>query len=235
MMNQRPAKAFTLIELLVVIAIIAILAAILFPVFAKAREKARQSSCSSNVKQIMLAVLQYAQDYDEQFMFGGAGGGLSVGNRWHKLVEPYTKNVQILVCPSQKSYARGYGCNVNISYWQGARTLSEIKDAAGTAYTCDTAQCDAGVVDPTPPSEWVDHQTGSSDWQWTPPGGWTGAAANYTNTGGNQTRRPVGRHNDGLNVGYCDGHVKWQKMEAFVGPMPAGYAYGDARNAWDNK
>jgi prepilin-type N-terminal cleavage/methylation domain-containing protein len=60
---KRP--GFTLIELLVVIAIIAILAAILFPVFAKAREKARQSSCLSNLKQLGLAVLQYAQDYDE--------------------------------------------------------------------------------------------------------------------------------------------------------------------------
>ena len=63
-------SGFTLIELLVVIAIIAILAAILFPVFAKAREKARQSSCLSNVKQIMLGVLQYCQDYDENLPIG---------------------------------------------------------------------------------------------------------------------------------------------------------------------
>src|SRR5512137_1152715 len=67
--NMPKRRAFTLIELLVVIAIIAILAAILFPVFAKAREKARQSSCQSNLKQIGLAFMQYAQDYDEQYPY----------------------------------------------------------------------------------------------------------------------------------------------------------------------
>jgi prepilin-type N-terminal cleavage/methylation domain-containing protein len=66
-------RGFTLIELLVVIAIIAILAAILFPVFAKAREKARQTSCLSNCKQIALACLQYAQDYDETLAPEGYG------------------------------------------------------------------------------------------------------------------------------------------------------------------
>jgi prepilin-type N-terminal cleavage/methylation domain-containing protein len=88
-------KGFTLIELLVVIAIIAILAAILFPVFAKAREKARQASCASNLKQIALAILWYAQDYDERTQ--GYQGG--VGS-WHLLIEPYVKNTQVFACPS---------------------------------------------------------------------------------------------------------------------------------------
>lgn len=90
-------KGFTLIELLVVIAIIAILAAILFPVFAKAREKARQSSCASNMKQIMLGVLAYAQDYDEKFLANPDSPGClgPVG-----LLEPYTKSQAIFACPS---------------------------------------------------------------------------------------------------------------------------------------
>jgi len=112
-MNVR--RGFTLIELLVVIAIIAILAAILFPVFAQAREKARQSSCSSNLKQIGLAFRMYIQDYDERTPSCNprpTGGGDTHGqqglagqsfayNGWiSNALIPYTKNQQIYACPS---------------------------------------------------------------------------------------------------------------------------------------
>jgi prepilin-type N-terminal cleavage/methylation domain-containing protein/prepilin-type processing-associated H-X9-DG protein len=91
-------KGFTLIELLVVIAIIAILAAILFPVFAQAREKARQASCMSNLKQIGLAELQYVQDYDERF--SGSYQPYPAGRVYYpELVYPYAKNAQIFFCP----------------------------------------------------------------------------------------------------------------------------------------
>jgi len=102
-------RAFTLIELLVVIAIIAILAAILFPVFGRARENARRTSCLSNMKQIALGVKQYTQDYDERFPPGTVGS--SAGNTpppagefygWaDMLAESYIKNQQIFQCPSE--------------------------------------------------------------------------------------------------------------------------------------
>ncbi|MEI6503286.1 MAG: DUF1559 domain-containing protein [Armatimonadota bacterium] len=90
-------KGFTLIELLVVIAIIAILAAILFPVFAKAREKARQASCLSNTKQLGLAIMQYAQDYDE--LLPGTYTQ-NPNTLWAQNIAPYTKNTQVFSCPS---------------------------------------------------------------------------------------------------------------------------------------
>jgi len=109
-------RAFTLIELLVVIAIIAILAAILFPVFARARENARRSSCQSNLKQIGLGILQYTQDYDETFPrvhFGTTydSSDLSTGGsnyKWMDAVFPYIKSEQIFNCPSASKGVKSY-------------------------------------------------------------------------------------------------------------------------------
>src|ERR1035438_8078601 len=93
-------RGFTLIELLVVIAIIAILAAILFPVFAKAREKARAASCLSNCKQLGLAMMQYVQDFDEAYPMVYSNLSATVRYVWGDVISPYCKNLQIFACPS---------------------------------------------------------------------------------------------------------------------------------------
>ena len=99
-------NAFTLIELLVVIAIIAILAAILFPVFAQAREKARQTSCLNNVKQLGLAVVQYTQDYDETMPQVSTGPEGSCAE--YVRLMPYIKSAGIMYCPDETSTGGGY-------------------------------------------------------------------------------------------------------------------------------
>jgi prepilin-type N-terminal cleavage/methylation domain-containing protein/prepilin-type processing-associated H-X9-DG protein len=119
MRHSRRNSAFTLIELLVVIAIIAILAAILFPVFAQAREKARQASCLSNQKQLALGVLQYVQDYDETFPYGlnkNMPGGWASDALWTVAIQPYIKSVQVFACPSD---GRGMEPNPNGPDWMG--------------------------------------------------------------------------------------------------------------------
>src|SRR5690606_7921754 len=131
--NSQPAKrAFTLIELLVVIAIIAILAAILFPVFARARENARRTSCLSNLKQIGIGVMMYTQDYDEKFPVtawsskqlppngcwysdSSCAAGSTYTWFWPQTIYPYTKSDQLFNCPNGEAtaypYAGNYGAN----------------------------------------------------------------------------------------------------------------------------
>lgn len=105
--QQRSSPGFTLIELLVVIAIIAILAAILFPVFARARENARRTSCASNLKQIGLGIMQYTQDYDERMPLCGynlyAASNPQVFYSWRRVTYPYVKSVQLYACPSNSA------------------------------------------------------------------------------------------------------------------------------------
>jgi len=117
--SHSVSRGFTLIELLVVIAIIAILAAILFPVFARAREKARTASCQSNMKQVSLGIIMYMQDYDESFpLYAG-----DLPQNWDRTCMPYIKNEQVFSCPSDTTtravgtYSKGtsYGFNNSCS------------------------------------------------------------------------------------------------------------------------
>jgi prepilin-type N-terminal cleavage/methylation domain-containing protein/prepilin-type processing-associated H-X9-DG protein len=128
-------KGFTLIELLVVIAIIAILAAILFPVFAQAREKARQTSCLSNLKQIGLAELQYVQDYDERFS-GSYQNGPNGRVYYPELVYPYTKNAQIFFCPDSTEADR-FNDDASNRQCTNPNTWSPIPGNTYGANTCN--------------------------------------------------------------------------------------------------
>lgn len=196
---------FTLIELLVVIAIIAILAAILFPVFARAREKARQSACSSNLKQLSLAVLMYTQDYDEKLCprYYRIDPAVAGGPHWcDQTVQPYVKNRQVGLCPSTNNWSYGY--NGDYLDWQ---PLANILSPSETVMCCDIKKNIAGSygdVHVRKPSTFTPNTVPANDEDDL---GVAGDAAN--------SPRPRGVHNGGANVAFVDGHVKWMKTSSF--------------------
>jgi prepilin-type N-terminal cleavage/methylation domain-containing protein/prepilin-type processing-associated H-X9-DG protein len=126
-------RGFTLIELLVVIAIIAILASILFPVFSRARAKARQTKCLSNVRQILTGIEMYAQDNDEGYPYGFTRGPWEPF--WDDVIQPYLRSRDILWCPDQKrDRERSYG----LSYAIHGHWVSSVEDAANTIALADS-------------------------------------------------------------------------------------------------
>ena len=196
-------RGFTLIELLVVIAIIAILAAILFPVFAKAREKARQASCLSNCKQLAIAVISYAQDYDEKMV------GYNVGFQpvWN-LLNPYIKNTQLWFCPSQTGTNTGIASNIqhliiDLNWGAAPLAMSQITMPAEKLLFADGQNgATSGGVE----------GSGGNPVVWCP-GGHPGypPAWNDVYHGGISSR-----HNNGSNCVFADGHAKWKGVQALL-------------------
>jgi prepilin-type N-terminal cleavage/methylation domain-containing protein/prepilin-type processing-associated H-X9-DG protein len=182
--SHQKKTGFTLIELLVVIAIIALLAAILFPVFARARENARRSSCQNNLKQIGVAVAAYSQDYDEMLPItawnGGAtgiqensgGSGGSIGNSgWWQFMQPYIKSTQTFACPSNPSAKHsnkaatavaGVWPEIPISYafnknYIMAQSLSNVAKPAGKVMVVESGGSSnfQGTYIPTSQDTWT--------------------------------------------------------------------------------
>ena len=188
-------SGFTLIELLVVIAIIAILAAILFPVFARARAKAQQNNCLSNVKQIMLGAIMYASDYDEKFQNCDGSGAGCVGSQaaWAAQLLPYIKNTQILQCPSA-SGAANYSCGTTVATLD--YMFNNQVGNISSSYINQPSSCLA-----------VLEGARGSGFSWC-------GYADYNTIKGNQTYYGVNRHNEGGNYSFVDGHAKWLKPTA---------------------
>ena len=192
-------RGFTLIELLVVIAIIAILAAILFPVFARAREKARQASCQSNLKQLALAAHMYAQDYDETWLISDPNSAPTTPpdtnrNFWRFALQPYIRNWQIFVCPSSTT---GDMSDVNV---QGTGAYGFNVLLYGTA--------DGVLRYPAELVTFGDAEHWNINWG---NQGWAHAYANVCGAGCNTALQTDGytRHNGGSDVAFADGHVKY--------------------------
>ena len=200
-------SAFTLIELLVVIAIIAILAAILFPVFARARENARRSSCTSNMKQIGLGMIQYTQDYDEAFpiRYGQTGDGYSGA---FVLIQPYVKSYQILQCPSEPTppaSCTGGGVGGCTDY---AYNIAMGADTTGANAGKPRSISQAVLTQPVLTVMATDYESGFADQASAGCGlnTWTCAAGLELTVGG-----AAQRHLETQNVLFADGHVKSYK------------------------
>lgn len=223
-----PARGFTLIELLVVIAIISLLAAILFPVFARARENARRTSCQSNLKQMGLAVEQYLADYDSTYPFfrvnynGTVPAGLNPTYYatsstptyqlfFQELLYPYTKSFQIFHCPSDlykgNIAIRGnYGVNVRVmkDYNLTPFNASQMKESARTYLIMDYSYYAFSNPSAT---ESTTHVAEANAYRYLPG---IGDILGYDCAGNNAPGDcGTGRHFNGVNVEFADGHVKW--------------------------
>jgi len=216
---------FTLIELLVVIAIIAILAAILFPVFARAREKARQASCTSNLKQLALAWIMYAQDYDETSVFSRAHVNCWIqptdlqiaqgGRPFYAVLTPYIKNDQLWDCPSANIRARCANNSMNCYNVNRAITAGMVPATFRITYGGNDQMMAwwtlklAAIVAPTRLMIFADAN------RVTDHDGTIAFANNVTvcNPSATTGTENDTRHNGGSDIAYSDGHAKWARAQ----------------------
>jgi prepilin-type N-terminal cleavage/methylation domain-containing protein/prepilin-type processing-associated H-X9-DG protein len=203
-MHRRKGRGFTLIELLVVIAIIAILAAILFPVFARARAKARQSSCLSNVKQIGLALMMYAQDNDERYP--------RTGGAWWQPLMPYVKNEQVFRTPAYSDDATASSDYVISGLILHGETMAIFQRPAEQIAIAVRQQGSA----------FLGYHPWPNDYDPGPPS-WTDLSL-YSGSGGDWFKARIGHdvHNEGSNYSFMDGHAKWYQWEQTLQPQLPG-------------
>jgi prepilin-type N-terminal cleavage/methylation domain-containing protein/prepilin-type processing-associated H-X9-DG protein len=208
--TTRESKGFTLIELLVVIAIIAILAAILFPVFARARENARRSSCQSNLKQMGLGVLQYSQDYDEQFPYCSMTDVIDfnyprTSSDWAPnylwQIQPYLKSTDVYICPS-----------TNWSNpWSARGMTSYLVNGVLTRTASNTTRSMASIPEVSSIIQLQEYATHSSYYSEAPQ--WEGVGTQFRYWLYSETIYS-GVHFNGGNLLFADGHVKWRKSSS---------------------
>jgi len=214
-------RGFTLIELLVVIAIIAILASILFPVFARARENARRTSCISNLKQMGLATMQYTQDYDEglpvalygvptTYAYPDGQAWQSGILYWPQMIYPYHKSSQVFYCPSSPDpnltnpRRLNYGANEVVITYNTVASTTPLKVAAIISPASTYMMMDASDIRINPL-----HAIAVNAPYYMPGLGEAGGSCPTTINNYSDCRG--GRHFGGVSVVFADGHVKWLK------------------------